>query len=339
MKIKEVGEFGLIERVKAKLAVPHQNIIKGIGDDACAIEVQEGSLLLSTSDLLIEDVHFDLRFISAYNLGKKSLAVNISDIAAMGGTPKFFLISLAIPSKTSIEFIDEFADGIKETANCFQTHIVGGDISFSPEKLSINITLLGEALPGNVIYRDNAHVGDQIFVTGTLGDSALGLEILMNRKELSKVEERFKDLAERHFSPIPRVAEGRLIAENHIASAMIDISDGLISDLGHICEQSKVGAKIWLEKLPISEAFQKCSREFTNRPMDLALGGGEDYELLFTVDKNNMDLLNGIKNRFKTKITHIGEIVELGEGIKVLDNSGKRYVVEKKGYDHFLQKA
>jgi len=331
-----VGEFGLIERIKTKLAFSHQDIIKGIGDDACAIEIQKGRLLLSTSDSLIEDVHFDLRFISAYNLGKKSLAVNISDIAAMGGTPKFFLVSLAIPPKISVEFIDEFADGIKETANTFQTHVVGGDTSFSPEKFNINIALLGEAIPGNVIYRDNAHVGDQVFVTGNLGDSALGLEILMNRKGLARVEERFKDLVERHCNPTPRVAEGRLIAENRIASAMIDISDGLIADLGHICEQSRVGAKIWVEKLPTSEAFQKHSHEFTDRPMDLALGGGEDYELLFTVARGNVDLLNSIKNRFKTKVTHIGEVVEPGEGITVLDNSGKRYVVQKKGFDHFL---
>ena len=336
MKIKEVGEFGLIERIKTKLASPHQDIIKGIGDDACAIETQKGRLLLSTIDALIEDVHFDLRFISAYNLGKKSLAVNISDIAAMGGTPKFFLISLGIPSKISVEFIDEFVNGLRETANSFQTYVVGGDTSFSPEKLNINIVLLGEAFPGNVIYRDNAHVGDQVFVTGTLGDSALGLKILMNRKELSKVEEKFKDLIERHCNPTPRVAEGRLIAENCLASAMIDISDGLISDLGHICEQSKVGAKIWLDKLPTSEAFQNYSPEFADRPMDLALGGGEDYELLFTVDRGNVDLLNSIKNRFKTKITHIGEITEPGEGITVLDDSGKRYAVERKGFDHFL---
>jgi len=336
LKIKEVGEFGLIERIKTKLAFPHQDIIKGIGDDACAIETQKGRLLLSTIDALIEDVHFDLRFTSAYNLGKKSLAVNISDIAAMGGTPRFFLVSLGIPSKISVEFIDEFVTGLHETANSFQTYVVGGDTSFSPEKLNINITLLGEAFPSDVIYRDNAHVGDQVFVTGTLGDSALGLEILMNRKGLSRVEERFKDLVERHCNPTPRVAEGRLIAENRIASAMIDISDGIISDLGHICEQSKVGAKIWLDKLPTSEAFQKHSHEFTDRPMDLALGGGEDYELLFTVDRGNVDLLNRMKNRFKTKVTHIGEVVEPNEGIAVLDNCGKRYVVGKKGFDHFL---
>jgi len=336
LKIKEVGEFGLIERIKTKLAFPHQDIIKGIGDDACAIETQKGRLLLSTIDALIEDVHFDLRFTSAYNLGKKSLAVNISDIAAMGGTPRFFLVSLGIPSKISVEFIDEFVTGLHETANSFQTYVVGGDTSFSPEKLNINITLLGEAFPSDVIYRDNAHVGDQVFVTGTLGDSALGLEILMNRKGLSRVEERFKDLVERHCNPTPRVAEGRLIAENRIASAMIDISDGIISDLGHICEQSKVGAKIWLDKLPTSEAFQKHSHEFTDRPMDLALGGGEDYELLFTVDRGNVDLLNRMKNRFKTKVTHIGEVVEPIEGIAVLDNCGKRYVVGKKGFDHFL---
>lgn len=336
MEIKEVGEFGLIERIKTKLSFSHQDIIKGIGDDASVTEIQRGRVLLSTTDALIEDVHFDLRFISPYNLGKKSLAVNISDIAAMGGTPRFFLISLGIPLKISVEFVDEFVSGLSETANSFQTYAVGGDTSFSPEKLHINITLLGEAFPYNVIYRDNAHVGDQVFVTGTLGDSALWLKILMNGKELSRVEERFKDLEERHRNPTPRVAEGRLIAENRLASAMIDISDGLISDLGHICKQSTVGARIWLEKLPTSEVFQKCSHEFADRPMDLALCGGEDYELLFTVDRGNVDLLDKIKHRFQAKITHIGEIVEPNEGITVLDNRGKRYVVEKKGFDHFL---
>ncbi|MFH1624320.1 MAG: thiamine-phosphate kinase [Pseudomonadota bacterium] len=336
MEIREMGEFGLIERIESKLSFSHQDIIKGIGDDACVTEIQEGRLLLATSDALVEDVHFELKLTSPYSLGKKSLAVNISDIAAMGGIPKFFLISLGIPSNISVEFIDNFVSGLVEVAKFFETYAVGGNTSSSPEKLTINITVLGEALPGHIIYRDNATIGDQIFVTGNLGDSALGLKILKSRTSPTKVEEKFQDLVERHCSPTPRVFEGKLIAENLVASAMIDISDGLVSDLWHICRQSMVGAKIWLEKLPVSEIFRKYSQEFTESPMDLALSGGEDYELLFTVNKENLDLLDKIKDEFQTKVTHIGEVVEPAHGISVFDPSGRRYPLKTKGFDHFL---
>jgi len=336
LDIREIGEFGLIERIESKLSSSHKDIIKGIGDDASVTQVPKGKLLLSTSDTLIEDVHFSLNFASAFNLGRKSLAVNISDIAAMGGIPRFFLISMGIPQKISVEFIDEFIDGIRDVALSFHAHAIGGDTTFSPGKLVIQITLFGEAIPGYVIYRNNANVGDYIYVTGNLGDSALGLKILDTKDEPSKVEEKFRDLVEEHNNPTPRVNEGRLIAENRIASAMIDISDGLISDLGHVCKQSKVGAKIWLENLPLSKAFQEFSREFTDHPMDLPLSGGEDYELLFTVDKGNVDLLNKIKHGFQTKVTLIGEIVRQDYGISVLDNNGQGYTMKKKGFDHFL---
>jgi thiamine-monophosphate kinase len=335
LEIKEVGEFGLIERIKSKLSLPHKDIIKGIGDDACVTDIQKGKALLSTTDTLIEGVHFDLRFTSAYNLGKKSLAVNISDIAAMGGVPRFFLISLGIPPKLSVEFIDEFTSGIFDVSHSCQTHIVGGDTSFSPDRFFINITILGEAFKGDVICRDNAHVADQIFVTGNLGDSALGLKILMDRNCTSKVEEIFKELIEKHLCPTPRVSEGKLIAKNRIATAMIDISDGLISDLEHICNQSKVGAKIWIENLPLSDAFQKYSLKFTDTPIDMSLCGGEDYELLFTVDRKKMDLLRKIMPILKTKVTHIGEIVEQKNGITVLHRNGQVYPVKRKGFDHF----
>jgi len=330
-----VGEFGLIKRIKDKLSFSHRDIIKGIGDDAGVTHLREGASLLSTTDTLVEDVHFDLGLISAYNLGKKSLAVNISDIAAMGGMPRFFLISLSIPSRISVEFIDEFMNGLREVANRFQTYPVGGDTSLSPENLIISITVLGEASPGYEIYRDNANIGNQIFVTGDIGDSALGLNILMSRNYPYMAEERFKDLIEKHNNPTPRVTEGRLIAENHIASAMIDISDGLISDLGHICKQSGVGARIWLEKIPASEAFQKYFQEFTDRPSDLQLGGGEDYEILFTVDNKKLEALNQIKPRFHTKVTHIGEIIGQECGIAVLRDNGQKYSVKIEGFDHF----
>lgn len=329
-----MGEFGLIERIQSKLSLPHKDIIKGIGDDASVTDIQKGKALLSTTDTLIEGVHFDLRFTSAYNLGKKALAVNISDIAAMGGVPRFFLISLGIPPRLSVEFIDEFTHGIREVSDSCQTFIIGGDTSFSPDQFIINITLLGEAFTGDVIFRDNAQIEDQIFVTGNLGDSALGFKILMESNRL-KVEEIFKELIEKHLCPTPRTSESVLIAKNRIATAMIDISDGLISDLGHICNQSNVGAKIWKEKLPLSSAFQEYSLLFTDKPMEMPLSGGEDYELLFTVDRRKIDMLRRIQPLLQTKITHIGEIVEQKSGITVLDRNGQRYTVKRKGFDHF----
>ena len=330
-----MGEFRLIERIRSKLSSSHHDIIKGIGDDASITQIQNGRFLISTSDILIEDIHFKLSFTSAHHLGKKSLAVNISDIAAMGGIPRFFLVSLGIPRHISVEFIDEFTGGLLETAQSFQTYLVGGDTSLSPDKLIISITLLGEALPGQEIYRNTAQIGDQIFVTGNLGDSALGLETLKNRRDLSGVEDSFMDIIERHINPTPRVHEGRIIAENHIASAMIDISDGLLSDLRHICDQSKVGAKLWLSRLPTSEVFQKYARDITDRPMDLSLNGGEDYELLFTVERSNVDLLNEVKRKFETKVTHIGEITGREYGITVLDDENRKYIPKRKGFDHF----
>ena len=329
-----MGEFGLIERIQTQLSLPHKDIIKGIGDDASVTGIEKGKALLSTTDILIEGVHFDLRFTSAYDLGKKALAVNISDIAAMGGAPRFFLITLGIPPKLSVEFIDEFTSGIREVSDSCKTYIVGGDTSFSPEQFIINITVLGEAFSGDVIYRNNAHIEDQIFVTGNLGDSALGLKIL-RESSCAKVEETFKELIEKHLCPTPRVSEAALIAKNRIATAMIDISDGLISDLGHICNQSKVGAKIWIENLPLSDAFQKYSMRFTDNPMEMPLSGGEDYELLFTVNKRKMDVLKKIQPILQTRVTHIGEIVEQKNGITVLHRSGQRHSVKRKGFDHF----
>ena len=331
-----MGEFQLIERIQSKFSCTHQDIIRGIGDDASVTRIQEGRVLISTSDILIEGVHFDLGFTSAHNLGKKSLAVNISDIAAMGGNPRFFLISIGIPPHMSLEFIDEFSEGLLETARSFHTCLVGGDTSRSPEKFIISITLLGESSPGYEVYRSNARVGDLIFVTGNLGDSSLGLEILKKRHGLCGVNDSFIDLLERHNNPTPRVNEGRLLAENRIASAMIDISDGLLSDLGHICDQSRVGARLQLSKLPVSRSFQKHVSEITDRPEDLLLGGGEDYELLFTVDKGNVDSINRLKPRFETKVTQIGEIVSGDHGVTVLDDFGGKYEIKRRGFDHFL---
>lgn len=338
MQLKEVGEFGLIDRIQSRLSFSHRDIIKGIGDDAAVTQIGEGKLLLSTSDILIENVHFDANLISAHHLGRKAMAVNISDIAAMGGNPRFFLISLGLPPQLSVEFIDQFINGLLESAESFRTYAIGGDTSLSPERLVINITVLGEILPGYQVYRNGAKVGDQIFVTGNLGDSALGLTILKskdNRSTVNGIEGHVKALVERHCNPTPRVTEGALIAGNRIASSMIDISDGLISDLEHICIESSVGARIWIQNLPLSQTYQECCREFTDNPVDLALSGGEDYELLFTVEKGKVGTLDKISSEFNTKLTHIGEIVEKDNGITALTDRGERYTVKRKGFDHF----
>ncbi len=238
------------------------------------------------------------------------------------------MVSLALPPETSLRFIDEFYQGIEEMAQRFDTTLVGGDISASPSHLIINISLLGETKEGHFISRSNARMGEGIFVTGNLGDAALGLEILKNRGK----EPQYSALIEKQLSPYPRVEEGMVIAEKGVTSAMIDISDGLLADLGHILRESRVGAIIWQDKLPLSESFKKYAPQFSPNPLEFALSGGEDYELLFTSPQEKVSLLYESCNQFK--ITHIGEIIQKSGEIKIV--SHKKVRVKNPGFDHFL---
>ncbi len=335
MNIENFGEFELLKKISEKFAVSHPSLIKGIGDDAAVLSCPEGKLLLFASDMLIENIHFSLNLTNSYQLGRKSLSVNISDIAAMGGDPKFFLVSLGIREDISLEFIDGFYRGIDDVSGNFGIFLAGGDLNRTNGNLVINVSLLGEVLENHLLLRSGARIGDQIFVTGTLGDSALGLEILKKKRKGGKHSTETGELIKKHLDPGPRLSEARVIAKKKIATAMIDISDGLLSDLNHIVEESRVGAKIWLDKLPLSPGFEKYAPRYSQPAIDLALKGGEDYELLFTIPPEKMEYLCRLSKNHSFRVTHIGEIIEPEGKIEIFTGDGLKYSINDFGFNHF----
>lgn len=326
MRLREIGEFGLIGRIASRAALgPSVRI--GIGDDAAATEPPPGRYLLTTSDMLVEGVHFDLSFTDPWRLGRKSLAVNLSDIAAMGGVPCDFLLSLAIPPGLSVEFLDRFTEGMLSLAEEHGVSLIGGDTCRSPAGLVISVTLHGEQLPERIVHRSGARPGDRIFVTGTVGDSALGLELLRRGS-------RDGWAVMRHLDPSPRVAFGRALAEAGLATAMIDVSDGILADLGHILEHSGGGARVAADLLPLSPSFRAEAPQVAPVPAVLALTGGEDYELLFTVACGREEEVGSLCRGCGLAATAIGEVTP-GSGIRVVDAAGRELAIAHGGYNHF----
>jgi thiamine-monophosphate kinase len=326
MKLAEIGEFGLIAAI-SKIADKGPGVVRGIGDDAAVLAPSAGQVLLVTTDLLLEGVHFQLEFTDPYRLGRKALAVNLSDIAACGGRPTAFLVSLAVPPETEVASVQALYKGMMEQAHLYDVSLIGGDTSKGKE-LMISITLIGEVEERNCVYRNGAKLGDRIFVTGTLGDSALGLKMLK-----SGVKKGY--LIERHRNPTPRLKEGGAIAQQGLATAMIDISDGLIADLGHILEASGVGAHIYLPQLPLSAPYLKHVTPYYKNPYLLALAGGEDYELLFTAPRERGEAINRLANELGTPLTLIGEITGAAAGVTLVGADGKKVPVAQRGHDHF----
>ncbi len=325
MNVKELGEFGLIARIAGRVR-PGAGVETGIGDDA-AVTIPPTGYLLSTSDMLVEGVHFDLSLTDPHTLGRKSLSVNLSDIAAMGGEPRYFLLSMAIPTTISVEFLDDFISGMLDRADEFGVSLIGGDTCSSKSGLIISVTVLGQQLPERIIRRSGAAEGDMVFVTGTVGDSALGLDML-------KRGEREGPATEKHLDPRPRVHEGIELAKAGIPTAMIDISDGLLADLGHVLRCSGVGARLELNKIPLSSFFlEKCS-PLSDESLSLALAGGEDYELLFTAPGSRKVEVLKIFERLGTPVTAVGAIAA-GGGLSIITGDGAEYVISKRGFNHF----
>jgi thiamine-monophosphate kinase len=327
MDLKELGEFGLIDRIAADTVYDTTTLLCGIGDDAAVLKPTLGMVQLATADMLVEDIHFTLATITPWQLGYKSLAVNISDIAAMGGIPRHALVSLGLPRHLPVSFVEQLYAGMKQLAAQYHVNIVGGDTVSSPKALVINVTVIGEAEPERVIYRSGARHGDVIAVSGTLGDSAAGLHILMQDMKFP-----FADtLIKAHVTPQPQVDIGRMCSQYGVHS-MNDISDGLASEIYEICNASNVGARIYEGKLPVSQALAAFAAELGKEPAEYALYGGEDYQLVFTAAPQQ---LADIQLQL-TYITFavVGEITN-ERGITLVRHDGTEQSILPRGYNHF----
>jgi thiamine-monophosphate kinase len=325
LNLASIGEFGFIRRIAAKCG-SDPALLLGIGDDAAAFKVSAGKVLLATSDLLADGVHFDLAWSDPFSLGQKSLSVNLSDIASMGGVPRFVLLALAIPKDLPVEFLDSFMSGFLQQAEKFGVTLIGGDTSASRGGLFITVTLLGEQFSDKIVSRSGAAPGDLICVSGTVGDASLGLNLL--RKGI-----RAGWAVGRHLEPTPRVSLGIGLAEAGIPSAMIDISDGLLADLGHILESSAAGAQLDLEALPLSEEFKGALADSGGELINLSLSGGEDYELLFTLPESRLGEARQLAEATGTAVTVVGSITA-AQGIVIKNDAGV-FLGKAGGHDHF----
>jgi len=329
MKVSDLGEFGLIELL-AKIATKSRSkpLLVDIGDDAAAWHSEAG-VQLATTDALIQDVHFALSTTTWRELGWKALAVNLSDIAAMGGVPQYALVSLGLPGDTEVEHMTQLYEGMAELARLFDVGIVGGDVVAAP-LVVLNLTVVGSA-QGNILTRTAASPGDRIAVTGYLGASGGGMTML--KRGFKFDEETTATLRQAHLKPYPRVREGQLLACHGVRTA-IDLSDGLAGDLAKLCKASKVGARLFIDQIPIHPSVRNS---FRDDYLGLALAGGEDYELLFT---GSTEVLDRVRELLPCPISVIGDIVSDAPGkVMLLDEQGKEIKLEKEGWDHFAPKS
>jgi len=324
--LKKLGEFGLIDRIAERVRKA-TGVVLGIGDDAAAFSPSPGRVNLITTDMLVEGIHFDLSFCDPLSLGRKALSVNLSDIAAMGGEPRFFLLSLAIPPTINLDFLDTCIEGMLQRAEQFGVTLIGGDTCSSRDSLILTITALGEQYPDRIIQRSGARPGDRICVTGTIGDSALGLRLLQQGwREGTAIM--------RHLDPVPRVRQGVALADAAIPSAMIDLSDGLLGDLGHILDLSSVGARVDAAATPLSEEFRQFFPVLTEDAQTLAFAGGEDYELLFTVPPEKIQLVGPLMEKLETPVSIIGTITA-ERSLVVAGPDGRTLSPARTGFNHF----
>jgi thiamine-monophosphate kinase len=325
-------ETGLIKALSEKFGPPPPGVVLGIGDDCAAVSLNGPDLLLWTVDTLLEGVHFDLSFASYEQLGWKALAVNLSDIAAMGGEPRHALLSLGWPPEWDPDLALELADGLARAAREYGVAIIGGDTVASPGRLTITITLTGSVPTRQMLRRAGAREGDLIYVTDDLGEAAAGLEILRRHPELD--EDLKAALTAAHLSPRPQLAAGRLLAAGGLATAAIDLSDGVASDLYHICRASGVGAVIPAAAVPISPRVLAAAPYLQADPLKLALIGGEDYQLLFTSSREMAArLAPAFAGAGLPPPLLLGEIVA-GDRVSLV-NGGGEVDISGAGFDHF----
>ena len=337
MDLRDIGEFGLIERIRSGcVSVPGRSI-KGIGDDAAVIDTGTDRVQLVTTDMLLEGVHFDCATISGRDLGAKSLCVNLSDIAAMGGEALDAYVSLGIAANTALDFLDDFYDGLKALARQFDVNIMGGDTTRSPQGLVVSITVTGQAEREQVLYRSGARKGDVVCLTGPIGASSAGLFMLQGGIDPENDAET--RLIDTHLRPLPHLAQGRFLSQTGAVHAAIDISDGLAADLGHILQQNRVGARIFAGQLPVPDALADLARRHGRDPLQWMLHGGEDYILLVCIDPDAAGAIKrSFQKHFKQPLYAIGE-VSASNRIELVDETGRATPIPASGWDHFSPQA
>ena len=334
------SEFGLIRLLQAQVARPDRQVFKGIGDDTAILKTSASEWTLITTDLLAEGIHFDSARSSFEDIGYRAAIANVSDIAAMGGTPRFMLVAIAIPPTCSMEQIQRLYRGMMQAARPYRISLVGGDTSASQRGLFLSITLTGIVKPGRALLRSGARAGDGLYVTGALGDSHAGLGLLTKRPRTGRpamrpAQARF--LLARHHRPSARVAEGLWLVKHGLATAAIDVSDGLSGDLRHLCEESGVGADIVEASLPLSPACRAYAATHHLDARQMALQGGEDYELLFTVPPDKQPRFERLAARTGFRFTRIGAITPKRLGLRLRTDAGATKVLPMTSYEHFLR--
>lgn len=336
-ELSALGEFGLIDHITKHFEINHSSTIKGVGDDAAILEFADEQTVIST-DLLLEGIHFDLSYVPLKHLGYKSIIVNLSDIYAMNATPSQVLVSIGISNRFSLEAIEELYQGMLIACKRYNVDLVGGDTSSSKQGLVISVTAIGHSKKENIVKRDNAKVNDLLCVSGDLGAAYMGLQILereknvfLSNQNLQPDLEGYDYIVERQLKPEARKDIVDLLATLKIVpNAMMDISDGLASEILHICKASNVGCNLYEEKIPIDPLTYDTAREFSIDPTVCALSGGEDYELLFTIKQSDYDK---IKNN--SDVSVIGHITQASEGAQLISKGGNQHKLVAQGWNAF----
>jgi thiamine-monophosphate kinase len=339
-ELSSLGEFGLIKHLTQFIEIVNESTVKGVGDDAAVIDFKGKQTVIST-DMLVESVHFDLAYTPLKHLGYKAVSVNVSDIYAMNAIPRQITVSLAISSKFSVEAIEELYSGMMLACHKHKVDIVGGDTTSSKSGLIISITAIGEANPEDLIYRSTAKEGDLLCVTGDLGAAYIGLQLLEREKKIFMESPNVQPdlegndyIIERQLKPEARKDIPVLLQKLEVKpTSMIDVSDGLASEILHLCTDSGTGCNLYEEKIPIDPAAYNTARDFNLDPTVCALSGGEDYELLFTIDQSDFP-----KIKANPDITVIGHMTARKDGVNLITKAGTSTPLTAQGWDALLKK-
>jgi thiamine-monophosphate kinase len=336
--LKEIGEFGLIDHLTKNFISVNESTLLGVGDDAAVISISDDEAMLVSTDMLIEGVHFNLMYMPLKHLGYKAVAVNVSDICAMNGTAEQITVSIAVSSRFPVEALEELYEGIHVACKNYGVDLVGGDTTSSVSGLTISITAIGRAKKADITYRNGAKEYDLLVVTGDLGAAYLGLQVLEREKEVFRANPEIQPdldghdyIIERQLKPEARKDIIGFLKELDVKpSSMIDISDGLASELLHICKASKVGCHVYDEKIPIDAKTSMTAIDFNLDPGTCALNGGEDYELLFTISQADYDKIKG-----NPHMTVIGHMTNEQDGVYFIDKNGSAITLQAQGWNHF----